>query len=189
MRFLLLLTLLGFCSAYSLPRAPANLPDSSLYQLDSPWKRDDGKTMKLAELSGQVRILTMFFSHCSNICPMIVGQLKTLEQNFPPAMRDRVSFVLVTLDAENDQDSALAQYRREMNLPADRWILLHGSQDDTRALANLLGVQYTPKKEDGQIQHTGLITILDREGRVREQTPGITDRTQFLKRLQAVVGP
>lgn len=169
------------------------LPDSSLFQLDSNnldsrWQRDDGKSMTLSQLRGQASVVALFFSHCSGICPMLVGQLKQLEQAMPPRVKNGMHFVLVTLDVDQDDNQALAKYRQEMNLSADRWILLHGSQDDTRALANLLGVQYTPKKDDGQIQHTGLITLLDREGRIRGQWTSIPDRQAVVKRLDSLMG-
>ncbi len=161
--------------------------DSSLYQLDAQWRRDDGADMRLSELRGKVRILSMFFSHCAGICPMIVGQIKLLERELDPGMKDKVGFVLVTLDPGGDDSADLAAYRRKMNLGPDRWILLHGGNDDTRALANLLGVTYTPKPKNGQITHTGLIVLLDREGRAVEKTANLSDRKAFLKRIAETV--
>lgn len=171
-------------SALSALAAPPPLPANSLYQLETAWTQDDGTLLRLADLRGKPRVLTMFFSRCDNVCPMLAGQLKTLEREMPADLRRRVGFVLVTLDPEDDDAETLAEYRRRMDLASDRWTLLRGGPDDTRELAHLLGVAYMPKKADGQIDHNGIIAILDAEGRIIETTPGIEDRKAFLKLLE-----
>ena len=55
---------------------------------------------------------------------------------------------------------------------------------DARELANLLGVTYMLKQENGQIDHNGLIVVLDTEGRIVEKFAGITDRKAFLALLK-----
>jgi protein SCO1/2 len=170
-------------------KAGAPLPDSSLYQLQSRWQRDDGRPMKLEALRGQTRVVSMFFTGCNNLCPMILGQLKSLEAAMPAALKEDVGFVMVTLDSKGDSPAALRKYREESHLSAAHWTLLRGSADDTRELASLLGVRYTPKQDDGQMGHNGLIAIVDRDGRVLFHAPGIADQKDFLARLgQAVSG-
>ncbi len=160
------------------------IPANSLYQLESEWKRDDGSALHLADLRGQTRVLTLFFSHCNNICPMITGQLKTVEREMPADLHKRVGFVLVTLDPAGDNAETLSDYRERMGYSVENWTLLRGSADDTRELANLLGVTYMLKQENGQIDHNGLIVVLDTEGRIVEKFAGITDRKAFLALLK-----
>jgi len=164
------------------------LPDNSLYHLETVWTRDDATTMRLADLRGKARVLTMFFSRCDNICPMLTGQLKLVEREMPASLRARTGFVLVTLDPGDDDAETLADYRERMGYSPDNWILLRGRDDDTRELANILGVTYMPKKDDGQIDHNGLIVILDAEGRIVEKTAGIRDRKAFLAALRKAAG-
>lgn len=169
--------------------SPAPLPDNSLYQLESEWKRDDGSTLNLKDLRGKTRVLTLFFSHCKNICPMITGQLKMVEREMPEDLRKRVGFVLVTLDPEGDNAETLSAYRKRMGYSAENWTLLRGGADDTRELANLLGTTYMPKREDGQIDHNGLIAVLDADGRIVEKFAGVTDRKAFLALLKRTAFP
>ncbi|MDB5102909.1 MAG: hypothetical protein JWP91_598 [Fibrobacteres bacterium] len=168
-------------------RARVALPDSSLYRSDARWWRDDGRKMKLEDLRGRVRVVSMFFSNCENLCPMVLGQLKSLEGAMPGALRQKVGFVMVTLDPKEDTSGALSAYRKKSGLAADQWELLRGSADDTRELAALLGVRYTPKTEAGQMGHTGLIAILDRQGRMVSHVTGITDQEAFLAQLSRAV--
>lgn len=172
----------SFTSAFASPPPP--LPDNSLYQLESSWRDDAGKVVRLADLRGKPRVLAMFFSHCDNVCPMITGQLVKLEREMPASLREKTGFVLVTLDPEGDDPAALADYRKRMNLAPERWTLLRGGADDTRELANLLGVTYKPKQNDGQIDHDGLIILLNKDGVVVEKTTEIGDRKRYLELLE-----
>ncbi len=184
LRALVTLALPFLASAAGAASAPSSLPDNSLYHLESLWTTDDHQSFRLEELRGKTRILTMFFSRCDEICPMLTGQLKLLEREMSPALRARTGFVLVTLDPEADDAESLADHRRRMGYSRDNWILLRGKPDDTRQLANLVGVTYMPKKQDGQIDHDGVIIILDTQGRIVEKTSSITDRAAFLKKLE-----
>lgn len=163
------------------------LPEGSLYQVGSRWMREDGSTLHLADLRGQVKVMSMFFTGCANLCPMLLGQLQSLEQAMPNALKTEVGFVLVTLDAKEDTAGTLKAYRGKSHLASGHWTLLRGSADDTRELAALLGVRYTPKQDDGQMGHTGLIAILDRDGRMVFHVPGITDQKAFLAELDRQV--
>jgi protein SCO1/2 len=174
-------------TAAAAPLAGRPLPDSSLYQLDATWRRDDGQAMKLADLGGKVRVLSLFYTGCENLCPMIMGQLKSLEAALPAPLRDSVGFVLATLDPKADSPSALRKYRKASHLDADRWTLFRGNADDTRELAALLGVRYTPKDDEGQMAHNGMIAILDRSGSVLLRAPGIEDRPAFIEALRRAV--
>lgn len=176
---------LAFAVATATASPPSSsLPENSVYQLDAAWKNDDGRTVHLADLAGKPRVLTMFFSRCDNICPMLTGQLKMIEREMPASLRAQTGFVLVTLDTESDDAETLTEYRTRMGYSKANWTLLRAAADDTRELANILGVTYMPKDDDGQIDHNGLIVILDAKGRVVEKYNGITDRKAFIEALK-----
>ncbi len=182
-RFLSLILILGGIHALEAKPLPPSLPDSSLYQVDSRWQDDEGKTLRLSGLRGQVRVVSLFYTGCDNLCPMILGQLKSLEAAMPADIKDKVGFVLITMDSKNDSSGALRAYRKKSNLTHDHWVLLRGAADDTREVAELLGVHYTPKDAKGQMGHTGVIAILDRDGRILARVSGITDQKAFLAEL------
>ncbi len=166
--------------------ASTPVPETSIYQLASTWQKDDGEKIHLQDLGGEVRVLALFFTQCNGICPLIVSQIKQAEHALPPRLQGKVGFTLVTLDPEEDSLPALTAYREKMGLSQPEWVLLRGNLDDTRELANLLGVSIGTES-DGQIPHTALIVILDRAGRIVGKYPGISDRRAFLRRLQQTV--
>ena len=114
----------------------------------------------------------MFFTHCEYACPILVNDMKKLEAGLPAEVRAKTDFLLVSFDTKRDTPEALAAFRKKEKLPAATWTLLRGGADDVRELAALLGINYTPDAR-GQFAHSNLITVLNAEGEVAFQQPGL----------------
>jgi protein SCO1/2 len=152
---------------------PAGTPtDTSLYLLDSTWTSDIGKAVKLSVFRGRPQIVALFFAQCEYACPIIVSELKAIEEKLPPEILGKVDFLLVSIDPRRDTPAALAEFRRKRALPTERWSLLCGAEDNVRELAALLGVNYAEDSR-GQFAHTNLITLLNAEGEIAFQHTGL----------------
>ena len=152
--------------------ATAPLTDQSLYQLESQWTSDVGREVKLGVLRGRPQIVTLFFTSCEYACPVIVGNMKAIEQALPEALRGKVDFLLVSFDVERDTPAVLKAYRVKEKLAPARWTLLRGKEDDVRELAALLGINYQ-RDAKGQFSHSNVITVLNAEGEVAFQQVGL----------------
>lgn len=157
------------CCAKPLEAGPVS--DTSLYNLSSSWTNDFGKVIQLGTLRGRPQVVTMFFAKCQSACPILVNDLRRIEAALPAELRSRVGYVLVTFDTENDTPEALAKYRAAQKLP-ENWTLLTGSSDDVLELGALLGIKFR-KEPTGQFAHSNIITVLDKEGEVSLQQPGL----------------
>jgi protein SCO1/2 len=169
------------------PDAP--LTDRSLYQLESKWTSDVGREVRLEILRGRPQVVALFFASCEFACPITVNDMKRLEAALPEAVRDKVGFLLVSLDHERDTPEALRAFRARQALGTQRWTLLRGGADDVRELAALLGVNYR-KDARGQYAHSNLLTLLDAGGEVAFQQAGLNQRIDDLvKRLEHLARP
>lgn len=158
------------CCRKPLTNTPAS--DRSLFQLDSEWTSDLGKTIRLGTLRGHPQVVALFFSHCEFACPLLVARMKAIEGAFPPSGRNDAEFLLVSIDPDRDTPAALHEYRARQGLSLRRWTLLTGSAGSVRELAALLGVQYQ-RDARGQYAHSNLLTILNAEGEVVHQSSGL----------------
>ena len=151
--------------------AAAPLPARSLYQLDAKWTDDADQTVTLASLRGQPIVVALFFASCEYACPVLVNDLQRLRAALPAAVREQTRFVLVSFDVARDTPAALAAYRAKTALDAG-WTLLRGEATDVQDLAMLLGVSY---KQDarGQFAHSNLFTVLNPDGEIAHQHPGL----------------
>lgn len=167
-----LLLLAGACGRARAPQAaPEALParaeasDFSVYELESPWRDQDGRERTLASLAGKVRVVAMVYTHCTSTCPLIVDDLKRMERALPPADRARAGFVLVSLDPARDTPERLREWGGNVHLDPARWTLLTGGDDGVRELAALVGIRY--RREAGEaLSHSNAYLVLDRRGRI-----------------------
>jgi len=161
----------------------APLSDRSIYQLETKWTSDVGRIVTLGVLRGHLQVVAMFFTTCEASCPVIVDDMKHLQQALPDPLRDKVDFLLVSFDSERDTPEVLRAYRQKMRLPMEHWTLLRGGADDVRELAAILGVNFQ-KDARGQFMHSNVITVLNREGEVVWQQTGV--RSEPLPMIQAL---
>jgi protein SCO1/2 len=156
------------------PTANAVIGGNSLYQLESTWTDEQGRSIHLSDLRGRVQVVTMMFTHCPSACPTLVREVAALERRLPEDLRARTHFVLVSIDPDRDTPQVLQEYAKKMGLISGRWTLLRGNAEDVRELSATLGFNYG-KGEGAEIAHSKLITVLGPTGDIAHQQMGVTD--------------
>lgn len=164
---------------------------TSIYQLTSQWQNAVGETMPLSARRGRPQILTMFYSSCTDACPVLLENVKRIERSFERWGIHDVGFVLVTFDPARDTVEALKHFTSTRALDHS-WVLLRGSLEDTQELAAVLGMKFTPNGSGGFL-HSNIIALLDSQGRVAHRHAGLrlSDReiTQFVSALRPSSSP
>lgn len=169
--------------------APA-LPGDSVYQLSASLTDASGRTLAWSDLRGQPRVATLFYTSCKYICPLVVDSLRAIERELKPAERERLGFVLISMDPARDTPEALSKLMTERRLDAARWTLLQPRPEDLRGLAGLLGIRYR-SLADGEFNHTTALVLLDADGRVlaRSEQLGAGGDPAFLVAVRAAAAP
>lgn len=166
------------------------LPRESVYQLPVQLTDTTGLPLAWPDLRGKPRVVTMFYTSCRYVCPMVVDSLRAVERGLPASSQDAVGFVLISFDPERDTPQALAQVMSERRLDASRWTLLRPQPADLRALAGVLDIRYR-SLSDGEFNHTTSLVLLDTDGRVLARTDRIGGNgdPEFLAAVRAVAAP
>jgi protein SCO1/2 len=171
--------LLGACALATTARGTP-LPASSIFQLDVPLTDQDGRVFRLPELRGEPRLVSMFYSSCEMVCPMIFETIKlTLAK---AGAQPRVKVLMVSFDPARDSVAVLKKTAAAHGVD-ERWTLARGDDAATRKIAAVLGVQYR-RLASGEFNHSSVILLLDGEGRIsaRSSVLGSVD----VKLLQAI---
>jgi protein SCO1/2 len=169
-----------------LAHAATPLPSGSLYQLAVPLTDQDGRAAPFAARRGTPQIVSMFYTSCTMVCPMIIDTMKaTRRAAGEPA---GLHLLAVSFDPERDSVEALRRYGATHRLDPHWWTLARTAPQDTRALAALLGVQYR-RLPDGEFNHSSELVLLDGEGRIVART-GVIGRTdpQFVAAVRKATG-
>ena len=151
--------------------APA-VAGPSIYGLDLALTDQDGRSWVLSDLRGRVWVAAMMYSSCKSTCPRVTEDMKAIESRLVAAGRDSVGFALFSFDPGRDTPAALRAFARSHGLDASRWHLFAASEDGVRDLAAVLGMKYKAE-ESGEIAHSAMIFVIDRDGVVTHRQVGI----------------
>jgi protein SCO1/2 len=163
------------------------VPGDSLYQLSVTLLTAENNTLKLADLRGQPLLVTMFYSHCSSVCPLLTAQLQRMVNQLSPTDRQQIRILMVSFDAARDTPAALTAFKNEHHIQDAHWIIARASASDVRELAAALGIRYR-ELPDHTFNHSAIISITDLDGTVRASTTEITATDEaFVRAVRAQI--
>ena len=174
-RFLSLFAALMLSAPVLAATKPAPLPRDSAYQLPVQLIDQDGKRFEWASRRGKVQLVSMFYTSCQYICPLIVDSGKAVERELAPAERERLRILLVSMDPKRDTPAALASIINKRKLDTARWTLASPMPADVREIAGVLGIRYRALA-DGEFNHTSALVLLDADGRILARTEQMGSR-------------
>ncbi len=165
---LLLALALGMAALASPVRAADTtaqaLPGQSLYHLQAGFTDQDGHALQWHDLRGRPQLVSMLYTNCHLMCPLIVENAKGVQKQLTPAQREKLGIAMLSLDPARDTPAVMADMA-ERHRVGDGWRFLQPDADDVPALANVLDVRYR-FREDGSINHTSALVLLDADGRI-----------------------
>lgn len=176
---LCMFTLLFACVASAAP-----LPSNSIYQLDARFTDQAGHDFHLADNRGKPVLISMFYTSCNDVCPLIIDGAKGIERALQPTQR--LLILMVSMDPARDDVAALKSYAQKRQLDPARWTLARTGKADVRKLAALLGVRYRALA-NGDFNHTSALFLLDGEGRVLDHSDrlGPVPDPEFLSKVRS----
>ena len=145
-----------------------DIPGDSVYQLRAQLTDQDGRSFELSSLRGQAVLVSMFYSSCKQVCPMIFETIRLTLLALPVADRERVRVMMISFDPARDSVAVLKATAEAHRCDA-RWALLRAEDAEVRRIAAVLGVQYR-RLASGEFNHSSAIELLDTEGRIAART-------------------
>jgi protein SCO1/2 len=182
-------SLLAIASIAALSCAPAfaaaELPSNSIYKLDAKLTDQNGRQFELASLRGQPVLVSMFYTSCEMVCPMIFETIHATLKALPEAERKDIRVLMVSFDPPRDTVAVLKETAAKRNCDS-QWTLARGDETTVRKVAAVLGIQYR-KLADGEFNHSTQLALLDRDGRIAAKSGKLGPADPALvKRVHAI---
>lgn len=137
----------------------------------------DGKVYRLAEFRGKVVVLHFIYASCPDVCPLHadrIAGIQTMVNQTP--MKERVQFISISTDPENDTPEILRGYGPVHGLDDVNWVFLTAlpgqPKDITRKLVEAYGHKFK-RAENSQLVHGVVTHVIDKEGRLRGNFHGL----------------
>ncbi|SHJ10871.1 SCO family protein [Pseudozobellia thermophila] len=148
------------------------ISDLSIYNLPSVWTTQDHKKIELIDLKGHVVVMVMIYTSCQAACPRLAADMRHIEAQIPQPQKERVKFVLVSIDPETDTPERLKKFAIENKMDTGQWVFLTGSPSDTREFAAVLAVNYK-QISPSDFSHSNIISVFDQQGELAYQKEGL----------------
>lgn len=169
--------------------ATTPLPADSIYQLKVALTDQNGKNFLLEERRGQPMLISMFYTSCQFVCPMLIEALKATEAKLSEEERSHLSVMMVTFDSVHDTVAILKKTADQRQVDSARWSLARTDAKTVRKLAAVLGIQYRALPK-GEFNHTTALILMDADGRIAGRTTQLGDAdAPFVKLVKTATKP
>ena len=149
--------------------------------------RTSGDSFRLSDLRGQVVLLFFGYTHCPDVCPTTLSDMKYVFERLGRAA-DSARFLFVTVDVPRDNPEEI---RRYLDLFNPDFIGLTGTQDELETVYAdyFVGVSAAPAAGIAgyEVAHTSRIFVIDQDGRLVETLAYGVSRDLILRDVQVLL--
>lgn len=147
-----------------------------------------GQAFQLGQVAGRPLVVSMIYTSCHHICPMITRNLaRNIEIAREALGEDAFSVVTVGFDWQVDSPDRMRQFAAEQGASGiDDWHFLASDAATIDALSENLGFLFFPSAKG--FDHLVQTTVVDRHGTIYRQLYGVDIETQaFVEPLKELV--
>ena len=147
----------------------------------------DNARLSLKDLRGKVVAVTFIYASCADTCPLLTAKLAGIQAKLGADFGPKVFFASVTVDPERDTPEVLKQYAQGHGANPAGWAFLTGTPAEIGDVERRYGV-WAKKSPRGDVDHTFLTSLIDRDGVLRVQYLGVRfDSKEFLADLRSLL--
>jgi protein SCO1/2 len=125
------------------------------------------------EMKGKINVVDFFFTRCHGPCPVMSGHMSDLYQAFEGT--DKVQFVSISVDPENDELPVLQDYARRQGVSDNRWVFLRGEMETVQWVSES---GFMLAADDLPGAHSTKFVLVDDKGQIRGYYSG-TDKASM----------
>ena len=127
----------------------------------------DGKPFRFSQLRNRPVLVFFGFTHCPDVCPATLAQLRALDGTADQKIRD-VAVVMISVDGDRDHPATMKAYLAQMS---PQFIGLTGDPRAVRGIAAQFPAVFfkgLPDRHGGEyfVEHTSQVYLIDRHGRL-----------------------
>jgi protein SCO1/2 len=147
----------------------------------------DNVKLSLRDLRGKVVAVTFIYASCADTCPLLTAKLAGLQARLGADFGPKVFFASITVDPERDTPEVLTRYAQAHGAKPAGWAFLTGTPAEIFAVEKKYGI-FARKNPRGDVDHTFLTSLIDRDGVLRVQYLGVRfDPNEFLADLRSLL--
>lgn len=141
---------------------------------DFSYTNQDGETVSLEDLQGDVWLASFIFTKCVTVCPPMTANMVKLQQQLQEEGLD-VSIVSFSVDPEVDSPEVLREYGESFDADFSNWHFLTGyTMEDIQQFAqDSFKTLVEPEPDSDQVMHGTSFYLVNQSGHVVEKFNGV----------------
>lgn len=186
--------LAGLIIARGLLEESVELQAASIYpeaRTLAPFEFEDAKGSAFTEdnLQGRLSLLFFGFTNCPDICPDTLGMLaRSMDKLETMRIDSMPQVVFVSVDPQRDAGNTMQDY---VDYFDDRFRAVTGDDEALAALTGQVGAMFVRHSPDESgyyaVDHSGMIVIVDPQGRMIGRFPPASDADAIAADLFALI--
>ena len=134
-------------------------------------KNVDGKTVSMKNLNGKIVLITWYYTHCTDECPLTMYRFEQVQQELEKQgiFGKKVVLVAMTLDPSRDTAPVIKQYAEHFHANLNGWYFLRATPNQTIQILNAWGIKVKPDTDKEFLEHTSKTELVDSSGNIRAE--------------------
>ncbi|MBI2871242.1 MAG: SCO family protein [Candidatus Omnitrophica bacterium] len=123
----------------------------------------DKRPIRFGSLRGKAVLVTFIYATCPDVCPLLTAKFAGIQRGLKSRGLNHHFLLSVTTDPEADTPEVLRSYGQRFGADLRSWAFLTGDKNELSEAWRFFGVR-VKKHDKGLTDHTGLTTLIDRQG-------------------------
>ncbi|WP_417504146.1 SCO family protein [Marinomonas gallaica] len=124
--------------------------------------------VSLSDFDGKLKLLFFGYTHCPDVCPLTMANVKVGLKQVPEAMRDQVQTVFVSVDPERDTPDHLSEY---VHFFDPNFVGLTGTKEEIDKVVRQYGAFYRIEKGDEKnytVSHSARVYLIGKDNQIKQ---------------------
>ena len=122
-----------------------------------------GHRFQFADARGKLVVVNFIYTKCPDLCPLLSAKFASMQRSLEQQRQTDYLLLSITTDPARDDVKTLKSYAALFKTDDRRWLFLTGQKESLAKIWKDFGVSVR-KAPDGEVQHTALTTVIDRQG-------------------------
>lgn len=142
-------------------------------------KNSRGEPVDLADFKGKAVLVTFIYTHCPDVCPLIVSHLKTAQAELG-AKAKGLEIVAVSTDPEGDNPRTVAKFLEEHGMTGKMQYLIGSPAELGKVWTDWNIVAKRAKTGRDLVEHSALVYGIAADGKITTLYPANFDPAQIV---------